>query len=100
MSELTPLWECERCHKLVPYMCHFCVDCTYDLVGEPPKPFMPQKYSEVDFPQAKDIEPTVENFSKVLDNKLIRDATSEERESVDNYIKSISTKTGRKFDED
>lgn len=28
-----------------------------------------------------------------------RDATSEERESVDNYIKSISTKTGRKFDE-
>lgn len=42
MSELTPLWECERCHKLVPYMCHFCVDCTYDLVGEPPKPYTPR----------------------------------------------------------
>lgn len=42
MSDFTPLWECERCHKLVPYMCHFCVDCTYDLVGEPPKPFTPQ----------------------------------------------------------
>lgn len=41
MSELTPLWECERCHKLVPYMCHFCVECTYDLVGKPPKPFTP-----------------------------------------------------------
>ena len=30
--------------------------------------------TQADFPQAKDIEPTVENFSKVLDNKLIRDA--------------------------
>ena len=29
---------------------------------------------KADFPQAKDIEPTVENFSKVLDNELIRDA--------------------------
>ena len=33
-----------------------------------------------------------------LPSVVIRDATSEERESVDNYIKSISTKTGRKFD--
>ncbi len=29
---------------------------------------------KADFPQAKDIEPTVKNFSKVLDNKLIKDA--------------------------
>jgi hypothetical protein len=29
---------------------------------------------KADFPQAEDIEHTVENFSKVLDNKLIKDA--------------------------
>lgn len=33
-----------------------------------------KRIDKTDFPQAKDIEPTVENFSKVLDNKLIRDA--------------------------
>lgn len=33
--------------------------------------------SDADFPQAKDIEPTVESFSKVLDNKLIKEAIDE-----------------------
>lgn len=32
-----------------------------------------------DFPQAEDIEPTVKNFSKILDNKLISNAIEEER---------------------
>lgn len=40
---------------------------------------IPPAENKADFPQAKDIEPTVKNFSKVLDNKLIRDATAEER---------------------
>lgn len=71
-----------------------CYECVKNIQNH----YEPQE-SEADFPQAKDIEPTVESFSKMLDNKLIRDATSEEREGVDNYIKNISTKTGKKFDE-
>ena len=37
------------------------------------------KVESEDFPQAKDIEPTIKNFSKVLDNKLISNAIPEER---------------------
>lgn len=42
----------------------FVIDCVKRDMAE----------SETDFPQAEDIEPTVESFSKVLDNKLISDA--------------------------
>ena len=60
-----------------------CIDCNkkmdeirriYDKLKE-----LPSVENKADFPQAKDIELTVKNFSKVLDNKVIRDATAEER---------------------
>ena len=61
-------------------MCHFCVECTHDLVGEPPKPFTPQKRDMAeseDFPQPEDIEPTVKGFADTMD---ILDRLCEERE--------------------
>lgn len=33
-----PLWKCEHCGKLIPYMSVFCADCTYKLLGHPPEP--------------------------------------------------------------
>ena len=42
MNNDKPLWKCEHCGKLVPYMCHFCIECTYKLLGEPPKPYTPK----------------------------------------------------------
>lgn len=51
----------------------------YALARVEDAPTVIGKESEVDFPQAKDIEPTVKSFSKVLDNKLISNAIEEER---------------------
>lgn len=41
-----PLWECEHCGKLIPYMADFCNECTEKLLGEPPKPMDPPESEE------------------------------------------------------
>ena len=47
-----------------------------DLKNLPTVSF-PEREKGTDFPQAKDIEPTIESFKKVLDNRLIREALEE-----------------------
>ena len=39
-------WKCERCGKLIPYMADFCHECAGEILGEPPRPFVPQAESE------------------------------------------------------
>lgn len=65
--------SCNTCKNNDDEFSGECYECAKNIQNH----YEPQE-NEIDFPQAKDIEPTVKNFSKVLDNKLIRDATSEE----------------------
>lgn len=45
-EEVIWCWKCERCGKPIPYMADFCYECSDKLLGDPPKPFEPQKESE------------------------------------------------------